>query len=337
MLLGGLLASPAVADEKPRRVGLVLEPARKADADKVGQLTSLIVAAFEKRKFVRARMVAPLHPTSLEDGRRLAEEARKALASDHNMQRYKDHEGVLTRALLGLKGGLGAATPRELADVYRGLASTRLADGDRRLAEGYMTTVINLNPALEERDFFGRGALKDLFRDVKGTAHLRKSTAIRVESTPRGAEVFVGDKLAGYTPLKVEGLKEGTHLIRVRADGFYSHGWLVDSQPGSPLTLSHRLRPIAGRAKFEQLTKTLNDARAWKRKADQMPEAATILKRLLRADDLVVAKVKRTKTGYKLTGAVSPRGKPPVRLDLDIPLDSNLLKRVDVLTFEWAP
>ncbi len=327
----------AEKEELKRTVALILEPARKRDADRVGQLTNLLVQALTRRKIDRARLLAPYDPTALANGRRDLSEARKDVAGDHRMQRAAEHEQKLMRGLLGLKSALGAATVDELVDAYRGLALTRLADGDRRLASAYMMTAIHMKPGLKEQDFFGRAELKDLFREVKASYNLLKVFQVRVETQPSGAEVYVGDKLKGYTPLSVDGLKQGAHLLRVRKDGYYSHGWLAETHPGGRLTLSHNLRPIAGRAKLVEWVRTLQNTRTWKRNPEQITAAAAGIRRLLRCTDVVVAKVKRTSKAYVLKGAVAPHGKDPAQVDLKIPVNAELLKRVNVLTYEWVP
>lgn len=334
---GVAAAEPPPAPEK-RRVALILQPASKRDAGKVAQLTKLLTTAFVKRGMERTRFLAPYDPHALAEARQLLREVRKDMVGDHNMRRAVEHEGKLIRVLLGLKSGLGAATTEELLEVYKGLAGTRLSDGDRRMAEDYMTAVINLKPSLHEKDFLGRGVVKDLLRDVRATEQMRKTTAVRVETKPSGAEVYNGDTFVGYSPITVSGIKTGTRLIRVKRDGFFTHGWLVDAPAGKPTKLTHSLRPVGGRSRFEKMTKTLLSKKTWKH---DLPKDAAIaaqdLCRLFRADDIIVATVKRTKTGYTLLGATAARGREPIRLEVEIPVDAELLKRIDVLTYEWTP
>lgn len=320
-----------------RTVALVLEPFGRADANRVSQFTNLVVAAFDKRKISRTRLIGPYDPMALGRGRLALKEARKALAGDHAMQRWADHEAKLTQALLGLKSGLGTATVDELVEVYVGLASTRLADGAKRFAEQYMVSALNLNPALEERDFFGRDGLKALYREVRSSVRMRPVGSVRVATKPAGAEVYVGDVLKGYSPLTLDTVKTGTQLVRVRKDGYYTHGWLADVREGGKAELGHDFRPIGGKAKLESYIKTLHDKRAWKRSPEKIEAAAEGIKRLLRCTDVVVARVKRTKSAYVLKGAVAPHDKEAALLDLTVEVNAELLKRVDVLTFEWVP
>lgn len=326
----------ASADDAARQVALILEPARRADAGRVGQLTNLIVAALEKRGIARARLIGPFDRMSLERGRQTLAEARAMLATDHRLQRAAEEERLLMGALLALKGALGAVDRAELIEAYRGLAATRLAQSDRRLASDYLLAAIHLNPDAPERELFGNTDLRGLYRQLKSSYVMLGVSEVRVETIPPGAEVYVGDTLRGYTPLAVNGLKEGTQLIRVKSDGFYSHGWLTDLRTGSNLTLSHRLRPMGGRARLEGWLRTLRNPRSWRRPAGIQGAVAGV-RRLLGTEDIVVAAVRRTRDAYVIHGTSAPAGKEPVPVDLSIPVNADLLQRVSVLTYEWYP
>ena len=334
-----LTAATAVADESApqRRIGLLLVPERSSDAARVGQLTTLLTTELERRGVERARMIGPYDPTALSEGRTLLSEARTVLSSDHRMQRASESEGLLTRAFFGLKSALGDATLEELTEVHVGMAMTRLADGDRRLASSYLRTAMNLNAELAEGDFFGNSAMRDLFRELKAGASTLGSGSVRVQTEPAGAEVYLGDELKGYSPLSLE-LTQGTHLIRILKDGYYTYGWLTEVR-SSPTTLRKDLQPMGGRSRLAQHVTYLRSSRNWRRRSSEeaRTEAAAGIRRLLRCTDLVVATVRRTRDAYRLSGAIAPQGQAVERLQLELAVDATLLDRIRVLAVEWAP
>jgi hypothetical protein len=57
--------------------------------------------------------------------------------------------------------------------------------------------------------------------------------AMRVESNPMGAQVFVDGKLVGYTPLIVGDLTPGTHSVRMQIPGYRSWVNAVTLGPGA--------------------------------------------------------------------------------------------------------
>ena len=317
-------------------MALVLTPARK-DAGQVAELARILESSMDTRGIERRRLLAPFDSVGLAEGREQLGEARRTIAADHRLQHIAEAEALLTRALLNVKGALGAVDKAEVVEIYRGLALTRAEAGDRRLGGDYLRTATHLAPTLTEADFSNSRKLRDLFRELQASYGTLKPCRLRVESSPPGAEVYLGDELMGYTPLTIEGLKEGTRLVRLRLDGFYSHGWLSDVSPAGQVRLRHKLRPLGGSKRAEGWIRALTSAKTWKKKPELAVEAADGLRRLFRATDLVVATVKRTKTGYVLSGAVAPKGKPARRMEAALPIDASLIKNVRTLGYEWLP
>lgn len=343
-----LLAAAPIAHAQPvggkakkprppaRTVALIVTPTRKADAGKVAELARLIERGVAARGIKRVRMVAPFDAMGLVEGRAKLAQARKLIAGDHRQQRVAESERLLTGALFGLKGALGAVKVAELLEIYRAMAATRLALKDDRLARSYLAVAVHLKETMVAREFLGNSALKSMFQEVMAEYTTLAPGKLRVESTPAGAEVYVRDELRGFTPLALGDLKIGTHLVRLRRDGFYSHGWLADVSARAALTLHHRLKPMGGGAKASEWAKALVSKRTWK-KQEKADAAAAGLRRVFGSTDLLVLSIKRTRKGYAVTGGVAPVGEPPVRVDVTIPIDATLLKRVGELCRSWLP
>lgn len=326
-----------VEPPKDRRIVMLLEPAGKSDGAQTGQLIDLLGMNFERRGVTRIRMIAPFDKMSLKNGLDNYDVVRKDMVQDASLVRWAEHETALNRSLLALRGALGAAPLDALVGIYQGFVATRLKDGDSRMAEDYLLTAMHLNPNLTERDFFGQRDSIALFKSVRATLAARSLASVRVETRPRGAEVYVGDVLKGHTPMALKDLKQGTHLIRIKKDGYYSHGWMTDLNPSVSMTLSHKLRPMPGQSKVTAWVKLLHKPKGWKRGGPKMLEAIAGVKRIFNATDVVVAKVKRTKKGYVIKGSYAPWGKEPGPLETEAAIDASLLRRISTMTYEWVP
>jgi hypothetical protein len=332
--------SQAVAKRvPPRRAALIIEPARSKDAPQVGQLTLLMEAELARRGIVRGRLLGSFDTMGLATGRRQLGAARELLAADHDVKDPEGIERAFMGALLNLKSSLGSVRVAELVETYLGLAATRLAQKDERLSRAYLITALNLDSSLDDNSFFGARTLRERFREVRAAHFARGANdvgAVKLTSSPSGAEVYVSDRLMGYTPMALSGLAPGTQLIRLRREGYYEHGFLASVAVNRTVELRHSLKPMGGRAKLAKWMKVLEKKRSWK-KPEVVAEAARGVARLLRVSDVIVAKVRRTRTGYRLTGALMPRGQAPQRLDLEIPLDASLLDRVRSLLARAVP
>lgn len=329
-----LFAAQALAVEPGRTVALVFEPASAADAARVGELRRLTASALTSRGLKVVRFEGTYDAPSLAEGRAALEEARRASLADTQLRHAAATEALFTRALLGLKAGLGEASVLELNEVFRGLALTRLAQDDRALARGFVRTALFLDPKLTERDFMVSLPLRDLFREVSAGTSSLSVAPLRVESTPKGAEVYVNDELRGTTPLVIGDLRQGTHLVRIRKDGYYAHGWLVDLNGAT--TSRADLKPLPGRAHAEELTRALRDPR---RNVDPtfVDAAVAELRGLYRCTDLIIVTVKKTKAGWDLSGLVAPRKDDGRPVAASLVGDATLLTKVAGLTVTWLP
>jgi formylglycine-generating enzyme required for sulfatase activity len=79
-----------------------------------------------------------------------------------------------------------------------------------------------------------------------GAGLSEREGTLSVESRPPGAEVFVGDRLLGKTPLPPTGLKAGRHFLRLVHPDHDDHGQDIDVRAGEPLDLrTIELPPLA--------------------------------------------------------------------------------------------
>lgn len=71
--------------------------------------------------------------------------------------------------------------------------------------------------------------------------------SLSVISTPSGAKLFVDDSLKGQTPMSLEDLSLGSHVLRVEMDGYDSLTRTVDMKPAQKAVEEFALAPNTGR------------------------------------------------------------------------------------------
>ena len=109
----------------------------------------------------------------------------------------------------------------EINGAHRGVAPLLITDlvfGRYRLkasAAGYLGR--NVEVAVEDR--IPKAVFISLASD---SAILTVQSAVSVISTPTGARLFVDDALRGQTPLTLDNLEAGSHVLRVENDGYES-------------------------------------------------------------------------------------------------------------------
>ncbi len=71
-------------------------------------------------------------------------------------------------------------------------------------------------------------------------------SALRVETTPSGAELYINQQGPFTTPHVATDLRPGTHLITVQARGFHAHRQTVNLEAGERVPLNIELQPLTG-------------------------------------------------------------------------------------------
>lgn len=94
-------------------------------------------------------------------------------------------------------------------------------------AKRVLTDLMALNPTFEmEAKKFGREMLI-LKAQVATSRHAALRGNLRVKTRPSGARVYVDGKFQGFSPVTVQTLPLGQHLVRVERPGFKRFGQLV--------------------------------------------------------------------------------------------------------------
>ena len=326
-------ASDARVTEE-RKLSLLITTKRSSDAAQVALLDQLLSTRLVKNGLSRHRHTPMFDPTALDDAVRLLATARQEMAKDHNLARAEAHEISYNRALLAFRGALGHANTADLAEAYIAMATTRLKNDDRRLASAYLSSAMFLRPQLAAGDFMGRSKTKDLFRELRSEWSGRKTGRLHIKTKRKGIEVYRNDELVGYTPLHLNTLPVGTHLIRLKKDGYYSTGQFVTVRAETTTDYIAELRPVPGRGSVDKALKLLLKSR-WPKKRDKIQAAIQTVRRIFGVNDVVALQITRSRKGFQVTGAVGLQGAPAIKVKTVLAADSKLLTAVGTLVDGW--
>jgi hypothetical protein len=81
---------------------------------------------------------------------------------------------------------------------------------------------------------------------------------LSIQSSPAGARVFIDGKEVGHTPLTLDMLSRGFHLMRLERPGFTTHGEFVQLY-AADATLSVELKPTTKYKAFDALAQEISD------------------------------------------------------------------------------
>ncbi len=193
------------------------------------------------------------------------------------MPRDDDAEASLKRGTMGLKESLAAYEAKDYEDAERKLRATikelHLAvgamgsctdlceatalyaavlhlRGDTEEARLHLIDLMALNPTFElspklyHKDFIALRAQVATGR----SAALRGSATVK--SRPSGARVYVDGEFQGYTPMTVNTMQVGKHLLRLERPGFRQHGQILEVSPDD-VEVSPELTPTSNYKKYD--------------------------------------------------------------------------------------
>ena len=162
---------------------------------------------------------------------------------------------------------------------YRGAAA--FYDGDKDAAGRYFADALAFAPGEGMDETIFPPDPVALFGEIR--EGLTQDGVIAVESTPP-AEVYLDGGPAGVSPLKLEGLTPGTHLLRVQAPGYRPANRWVKVEAAQEAGLTIKLKP--GK-KLRPFTSALASVRAELLRS-RPGSGVTRLTKLLRASSLVL-------------------------------------------------
>ena len=119
-----------------------------------------------------------------------------------------------------------------IGQVPRVAPTLQAAPARARDREGVVVVSGRRAPSLPERRSTTRTrpaaeSTQDVLRATAGGTLAQSRGSVAIDSIPPGARVLVDGRQVGSTPLVLEDVPAGTHLVRVEADGYQVWAWTV--------------------------------------------------------------------------------------------------------------
>jgi hypothetical protein len=180
--------------------------------------------------------------------------------ASYEAKEYEDAERKLRATLKELHLAVGAmSTCADLCEATALYAAVLHQRGDIEEAKLHLVDLMALNPTFElspkryVRDFISLRAQVATGR----SAALRGSASVK--SRPSGARVYVDGEFQGYTPMTLQTMQVGKHMLRLDRPGFRQHGQLLEITPDDSEVVAE-LSPTTNYKKYDaQLDKVATE------------------------------------------------------------------------------
>ncbi|MCK6552091.1 PEGA domain-containing protein, partial [Myxococcota bacterium] len=236
------VASAACPPERPGARTVLLVLARDPALDRHAADVERAVRRAAAERLALLGTEATTRALSIEGGaderERAVVEARVVLArAEDRFRELDDEEALGLIAKVTTKLGSVHQEPDAIAMLTRAhllAGAIFLARGRIDAARQRLQRALDLDPALSPpRDRFAPEVLAELAA-VRASAALRPVGRLEVRTSTPGADVFVDGHAIGATPLVIDAVPAGNHLLRISAPGRTSHVETIAIAPEAP-------------------------------------------------------------------------------------------------------
>jgi hypothetical protein len=177
---------------------------------------------------------------------------------------------------------------RALVDGVAHLAAIQLLEGNERRGEELLAEALAIAPDLEPDKRVYNPPMRRVFaREQKRLA--TRTGSISASSAPAGAMVWIDGVPRGVTPLTVDGLHEGAHVVRVTSDGRRTWGQLVYVVAKASVNVHAELAALG------EIERRIEQAFVAADTNTDAPAAAAALGRALECGEVMLARVRQVK------------------------------------------
>ena len=155
-------------------------------------------------------------------------------------------------------------------DIYIYWGASLVLSGKKKQGEKIFRKLLVLHPDSELDSMVFPPSLSATFSRIAGEVQRSGTGGLRIDSSTPGAEVWVDGTFRGISPVVLERLAEGEHIIRLVRRGYRNWGRKKRVHAGSQEVIRQGLTPLAG---FDRL-KALGVRIADEAGSDTYPEAA---------------------------------------------------------------
>ena len=184
---------------------------------------------------------------------------------------------------------------KKVADLLMLLGATQILRGEEKQGVRRLEQAVSIMPEVEPDPRVFNPAMRKIFNEQVTGAGPRPTGRVNITSSPSYAEVMIDGRFHGVSPVVVEGLAEGRHLMRLRRDGMRPWGKNIEVQVDQESRESALMRPDAQADAFDRLFDQVVRRLPRPGKGDGDPLADPGIARLgelCRADELLVVLVK---------------------------------------------
>ncbi|MFH1808849.1 MAG: PEGA domain-containing protein [Pseudomonadota bacterium] len=291
--LAGWLPGSALADEGEGISIASLALARDSSSAQQAVLVDHLV----RQSFERNPRYSPLDVEGLLSGDAPPPERALVLQGLEKLQRgremYDAFElepavATLTEAVIAFERGAGAlvdVTPYLRALQMLGATSALKADRSGARSAFARALLVDRRATLEGSGF--PPTVLELYEEAREQVGQAAQATLSVYANPAAAEVYVDGVFRGSSPLTVDRLPAGRHLVRLYRAGYQGYGKVVELVANSEETLQAALKPTAQAAQFEGLVRRAGPEAA----QDGMGSATKELGAWFKVDQLMLVQV----------------------------------------------
>lgn len=193
----------------------------------------------------------------------------------------------------------GPLDKRLLARTLKGLGVAKVMSGQIRAGQEMMTASLNLWADQLAPEYGYTLDVQNAFREAQRQHSENATGGLAVVTDPPGAEVSVGGKVRGYTPVAVPDLDAGLQWVQVSRDGYERLGAFVDIPSGDNAAQRFTLTARPDVAKYEDLIAKAEKSLTKRSLAD---DVIGPLRLLLGADSIIVLQLNSRGNSYDLRG-----------------------------------
>jgi|GEM_PF-5734478 len=164
--------------------------------------------------------------------------------------------GDLDLAVNLLLGYSEFLTKEQSAQLYRSvfaLGTVSMFEGKKDTAEAIFISLALTAPDYSPANDGYASNLVSMYRALKKNVETRETGSVEITSEPSGALVYVDERFRGVTPLKVEDLIDGQHVVRLKKMGFIPHGTLTPVNGGRNSRVQVDLEPTDAVKRLEEI------------------------------------------------------------------------------------
>ncbi len=245
----------------------------------------------------------PERRAAIEDGKQLLDEGKAAYEQLDLEVAQTKFEAALKKFEFGY-GYLDKQAPLIEAYMYLGASWVLVGEPDKATAVFTQAHDIPGKKTMDGELFPPN--IQEVFDAAQQAYDSAPRGKVSLVSEPQGAEVYLDSSYRGGSPLQIEELRVGDHLVRALKDGYRPWGGRVKVEAGKVKRFKITLKPSSGRQEFSKSFAAL----AAELLKGEPAKATAAMGTLLGAERMVLVVLEGEDTAMTLRGFVTTTDEP---------------------------